>query len=284
MSVFSKTVFSFLASLLLLLVSVSANATVFKVGDVVFVAYPAGNIKDDAFIIGQVTDLADNGDYYLRVIDYVEGHDYGLSCVPMVKRDTDEGKSTFIEGWDQWKDPTVLEKEKLNYLVKKQDVMPLEDGRHLFIERNNLFFVFGRWKSDAPMLTIDRLIRAEREVMSAGLEDLLPAIRIAKLHRQSFYGEHYRPLWAEETVKPLILLMHYVNALLQKDKVLFQHWQAEQRNWMQIGMDTRLYFLIEAIDKVVNDAHDQLYADGIEKADKGEWLQLKELVDQYRRR
>ncbi|GKT12347.1 MAG: hypothetical protein ISEC1_P1325 [Thiomicrorhabdus sp.] len=264
----------------------SVHAAGFTLGETVFVAFPAGNIKDDAFIIGKVTRIDKKGDYQISVLEYVEGHDYGLSCVPMLKKQTGNMEvSQYGEAWDVWRDKTILEAEKLDYLVSQESVMTLDEGKHLFIERNNLFIVFGRWKSDAPMLTIDRVERAEGEVRAAGLDELLPALQLVKLHRKSFYGEYGRPYLPFETIEPLNKLLDSVLVLFRQDVKLESQWRAKQRDWSVLAKDSRAYFLIEAIDKVVEDAKDQLYEEGVEQASKQSISGLKKrlglLVREY---
>ncbi len=243
-------------------------ATQFKVGETVFVAYPAGNIKDDAFIIGRITGVNEQGDYILSVIEYVEGHDYGLSCVPMMKKNTPNSKvSPYDTAWNVWEDTTVLDKEHLAYLVSAQDVMNLNDGKHLFIERNNLYIVFGRWKSDAPMLTAERLEQAEKEAQDSRIASMVTALQLAKQHRRSFYDALKRPKQAYETIAPLNDLLEHVLGLFKQDEALKQAWFSGERDWTALSHNSRQYFLLEAIDKIIADANDQLYEEELEKVD-----------------
>lgn len=270
----------FLLGTLLLLVGFNFNvlhANDFKVGDTVFVAYPAGNIKDDAFIVGQIKGIDQKGDYQISVLEYVEGHDYGLSCVPMVKDQSNkQSVSEYGAAWSVWQDTTVLETEKLDYVVSKNNVMKLGVGKHLFIERNNLYIVFGRWKSDAPMLTLDRIARAKQEASASQMRELLPALELVGLHRSSFYGEYERPYRPFETIKPLNHLLDAVIVLFKSDVALKRVWQARERDWSALSKNTRQYFLVEAIDKIVDDAKNQLYEDEVEKAGLQELKALKD--------
>ncbi|WP_373017104.1 hypothetical protein [Thiomicrorhabdus sp.] len=251
----------------------------FSVGETVFVAFPQPNIKDDAFIVGKVTKELKNGDYQLAVLDYVEGHDYGSSCVP-ISKETDQGLGS---GWEVWKDTTKLDTKQLEYAVSQKNIMKLDVGKHYFIERNNLYIVFGRWKSDAPMLTIERLKRAEREAKTAGLEDMVPAFELSMLQRQSFYGEYGRPLMPFETIAPLNQALEAILKLFKEDNQLAKLWRAKQRDWKAIEKSTRYYFLIEAIDKIVSDSKDQLYEDGVEEADPDTLKAMKQNLSQLQR-
>ena len=258
----------------------SLYAAGFKVGETVFVAYPAGNIKEDAFIIGQVTRIDEKGDYQISVLDYVKGHDYGLSCVPMVKQQPgagfqSESNSIYGSAWSLWKDKTVLEAEKLDYLVSKEAVMKLSQGKQLFIERNNFYIVFGRWKSDAPMLTVDRIERAEREALDANLEEILPALALMKLHRVSYYDDYGRPYRSFESIKPMSQLLSAVLKLFKEDSALKERWSAKERDWKSLSEETQIYFLVEAIDKVVSDAKVLLYEEGLESAKADDLQEMK---------
>jgi hypothetical protein len=252
--------------------SSASLANGFKIGETVFVEFPAGNIKDDAFIVGTVTELAPNGDYQIAVIDFVEGHDYGVSCVPMAKKQNDQG---YGEGWAMWTDTKTLNSKELQYRVPKENVVNLNHGKQNFVERNNLYIVFGRWKSDAPMLTIDRLERAKNEANAVQLNDLNEAFDIAIAHRASFYGDFGRPYLPFETIAPLNQLVEKISTLLANDAVLKALWQAKTRDWPTISKNTRHYFLIEAMDKSLADAQSQLYKEGVDKADAVQMQSLK---------
>ena len=261
--------------------SMASNVTV---GSTVFVAYPAANIKDDAFIVGKINQVMPNGDFKISVLDYVEGHDYGVSCVPMVKHESKGSSNGLDDVWELWTDTTKLEKEKLDYVISKNDVLELGYGKSYFIERNNLYIVFGRWKSDAPMLNIGRVIEAEKQARLNGLEDMIPAFELVKLHRMSFYGDFGRPLQAFESISFLVRALKEIDRLLQSDRLLKTYWYAKSRDWKKLSKNTKLYFLVEAIDKIVDDAKDQLYADGIEQAALEDIEQLKSYLSKLKRR
>ncbi|MDG6777995.1 hypothetical protein QCB44_04655 [Thiomicrorhabdus sp. zzn3] len=269
-----------LASIFTLSVSTTVMASQFSVGETVFVAFPAGNIKDDAFIVGKVTKQTEKGDYQIAVLDYVEGHDYGSSCVPISKHTQDQGLGS---GWELWQDTTKLDTQQLEYIVSKKSVMPLDVGKHYFVERNNVYIVFGRWKSDAPMLTVDRIDRVIREAKNAGLKEMIPAFELVKLHRESYYGEYGRPLMAFETIEPLNRTLEGVLKVFAQDPKLETIWRSKQRDWQAISNSTHDYFLIEAIDKIVADAKDQLYEDGIENADPQSLESFKQKIEKLQR-
>lgn len=267
-----------------LTLATQANADPFRIGETVFVAYPSGNIKDDAFIVGKVIGINEKGDYRISVLDFVEGHDYGLSCVPMVKKQNKQGiASEYGMGWELWQDTTTLEKEKLDYLVSRKDVMKLGVGKHLFIERNNLYIVFGRWKSDAPMLTIGRLIRAEKEAIDNQMKGILPALALVKMHRSSFYGDYGRPRQPFEVIKPLSELLSVILEGFEKEPALEAQWKSHNRDWKKISENMRVYFLIEAIDKIVEDASNQLHQEGVEQAGEQALKTLKAYLSQLKR-
>ncbi|MEA1989175.1 MAG: hypothetical protein U9N57_08230 [Pseudomonadota bacterium] len=283
MSFIYKRVFTVVAILLSLVPTTSVSSN-FTVGSTVFVAYPAANIKDDAFIVGKINQIMPNGDFKISVLDYVEGHDYGVSCVPMVKNESNISGNGLDDVWELWTDTTKLEKEKLDYIVSKNDVLDLGYGKSHFIERNNLYIVFGRWKSDAPMLNIGRVIEAEKQARLNGLEDMIPAFELVKLHRMSFYGDFGRPLQSFESISFLVSALSEINRLFQSDETLKTHWYAMSRDWKKLSKNTKLFFLVEAIDKIVDDAKDQLYADGIEQAAPEDLEQLKSYLNNFKRR
>ena len=285
MNFISVRIFTVIA-ILLSFAATKSMASNFTAGSTVFVAYPAANIKDDAFIVGKINQIMPNGDFKISVLDYVEGHDYGVSCVPMVKNESNgsvKGKR-LDDVWELWTDTTKLEKEKLDYIVSKNDVLDLGYGKSYFIERNNLYIVFGRWKSDAPMLNIGRVIEAEKQASLNGLEDMIPAFELVKLHRMSFYGDFGRPLQPFESIRFLVSALSEIDRLFQSDEILKMHWYAKPRDWKKLSKNTKLYFLVEAIDKIVDDAKEQLYEDGIEQAAPEDLEQLKSYLNKLKRR
>lgn len=256
----------------------------FNEGDHVFVAFPAGNIKDDAFIVGTVKSVQNNGDYLVEVQEYVEGHDYGSSCIPMIKKEDPEAMALgYGAGWEVWKDTTKLDTKRLNYIVPKKKTMKLGEGKHYFVERNNLYIVFGRWKSDAPVMTLDRIENAQREAMAVRLDDLVPVFELVKYHRKTFYHTNNRPLYASERIVPAITMLEQVEKILSEQPKLNALWSAKERDWRVISQTSYHYFMIEAIDKVLEDAKDQLYEEGIEMAGKDKVKRLRELSKKIKR-
>jgi len=233
---------------------VTASAGTFKVGETVFVAYPAANIKEDAFIIGLVTQaLPEKKQYRIKVMDYVEGHDYGLSCVPMAL--DERGELSKDKGWELWTDTKKLTQNGLEYLVSAKDVLSLAQGQHRFITRNNVYINYSRWRSNAPMLSIDRLEIASNEARSVGLGALLPVFELAKKERQAYYeGNFGRPYWPHEVIDRLPMVLQAVIDELNQQPSLKKQWFAKQRDWQTINQDTYLFFMIDAIDKIVEDA------------------------------
>lgn len=247
-----------------LLLALNANAQTFQSGETVFVGLPSINIKDDAFIIGEVTKQLDNGDYQIKVQDYVEGHDYGAFCQPVA---VVEGDSVYGKGWELWQDTTKLNQPNLEYVVAKNLVMPHRQGQHYYIERNNIWVVFGRWWSDAPILPVERLVRAQADAKSVGLEGMHAAFDLAIAHRYAFYEDGWgRPYWPYETVPFLNDLMDRVLGLLEQDKALNQLWRSQPRDAKKSQKDVHTYFLLVALDKLVKDAYYRLY-DDLDQAD-----------------
>lgn len=248
--------------------AISANQNKhFALGEVVFVAFPVGNIKNDAFIVGKIQSKLANGDYVVSVLDYVKGHDYGSSCVPMIKKEDPNATALGYEkGWEMWKDTTQLETKVLDYVVPGTHVMSLGGGKHYFVERNNLYIVFGRWKSDAPVMTLDRIERAQNEAKAIRLTDLVPVFELIKYHRKTFYDASNRPLYPFERIEPAIEMVKQVEQIFTEQPRLYSLWKAKERDWVLISKSSYDYFMIDAIDKVLSDARDQAYEVGVETA------------------
>ncbi|MGC9385347.1 MAG: hypothetical protein ACP5D0_00230 [Hydrogenovibrio sp.] len=238
----------------------------FKVGETILVGFPANNIKGDAYIIGIIRKVTPEGDYQISVRDFVEGHDYGLSCVPIAVNE--RGQETGQSGWEIWDNTKQLTSEGLEYIVPRDKVMKLDKGKLNFIDRYNVYITYSRWKSNVPVMSIDRLDSAEAEAAYAGIEGIIPALEIAKLDRASYYDpENGRPYWPHESVPHLNVLLAQVSDLLKEDPTLNQLWRAQSRDWPAIESNMRTYFLVDAMDKVVRDAEAILYEEDVKKAD-----------------
>lgn len=273
-----RVVFTALIALLASAFMVQANAQsrTFQVGQTVFVGFPAPNIKDDAFIIGLVRKVLSNNRYQIKVMDYVQGHDYGVSCVPMAI--DEQGNESEAKGWELWDDKKKLTQNGVEYIVSGKNVMPLSVGQHKFITRNNVFTTYSRWRSNAPMLSVDRLNIAESEARSVGLGAMVSVFELAKLDRQAYYeGNFGRPYWPYEAVDHLPVVLKAVIHVLKTHPKLNKLWRQTPRDWKAINQDTYTYFMVDAIDKIVSDASGTLDED-MEKADPQAIKEVKRLL------
>lgn len=260
-----KTVFA-TGCLIWLTMTAAVQADEFKVGETVLVGFPANNIKDDAYIIGIIRKQTPDGNYQIAVRDYVEGHDYGLSCVPIAVDAS--GKETGQSGWEMWNDTRQLTSQGLEYVVPAQKVRKLAKGQMNFIDRYNVYITYSRWKSDVPVMSIGRLESAKAEADYARIPEIIPALDIAILDRQSYFDpDNGRPYWPHESAPKLIKLLDHIQTLLAKDKALSALWRAKQRDWKAIEQDMQTYFLVDAIDKSVKEAYFLLDEDDMAKAD-----------------
>ncbi len=245
------------------LVLAQSKGRTFKPGDQVMVFFPSPDIQHDAFIIGIVKGRLPDGRYRIRVTDYVEGHDYGLSCEPLPP-ETDS--SEYGQGWEKWDDTRTLSRD-VDYAVPADKLMPAGEGRMYAISRNNVWTTFARWLSDAPVLYVDKLQQAQREADKLGLSGMHTAFDLAIAHRQTFYSPEGSPYWPWQVVPRLIPLLNKAQAVLDKDPQLKQLFMAKKRDWKRINSRTDWLFTIRALDKIVHDAHYVLYEDGLDKVD-----------------
>lgn len=270
-----NTLYSIAAYMLLCLFWLPVQAAQFKVGETVLVGFPANNIKDDAYIIGIIRKITPKGDYQITVRDYVEGHDYGLSCVPIAVDSS--GKETGQSGWEMWGDTRQLTSRGLEYVVPADNVVKLSVGQMNFIDRYNVYITYSRWKSNAPVMSIGRLKSAEAEAEYAGIGDIIPAFKIAELDRAGYFDpKNGRPYWPYESVPHLNVLLTHIEKVLKQNPRLNRLWRAKKRDWTEIEKDMKTYFLVDAIDKSVDDAYFLLNEDEIEKADSKQLAELKE--------
>lgn len=266
-----------LLSFVMIWVSGVQAAYQFKKGETVLVGFPAANIKDDAYIIGLVTGRSDQGDYQIHVKDYVAGHDYGVSCTPIVTSEALHGEQN---PWEMWNDKTTLMMvEGVDYLVPADRVQKLAKGQMYFIDRYNVYVTYSRWKSQAPILPVDKLAMAQRDARLVDMEEMDSAFEIAKLNRLSFYeGNFGRPYWPWETLPHLIVKLDYIIQLLDKDAELNRLWRAKKRDWDKINQSQYWYFTIDAIDQAVDEARFQFDED-LTKAKAEDQTKLKTQLD-----
>jgi hypothetical protein len=246
----------------------------FKVGETVLVGFPSNNIKDDAYIIGIVRKITPKGDYQIAVRDFVEGHDYGLSCVPIAVDSA--GNETGQSGWELWDNTKQLTSQGLEYIVPADKVVKLAKGKLNFIDRYNVYITYSRWKSNVPVMSIDRLQSAEAEAAYADIPGIIPAFKVAELDRASYFDpKNGRPYWPHESVPHLTKLLDHIIEVLDQNPKLNQLWRAKQRDWPAIESNMKTYFLVDAIDKSVKDADNLLAEDDVKKADPEAVKKLK---------
>lgn len=259
---------------LMLSTGVHANSTKFKVGETILVSFPANNIKDDAYIIGIIRKITTNGDYQITVRDYVQDHDYGLSCVPIaVNEKGDESKK---DGWELWDNTKKLTNQGLEYVVPASKVVKLSTGQMRFIDRYNIYITYSRWKENAPVMSLGKLQSTKQDALSAGMPGIVPALDLAIKDRASYYDpENGRPYWSYESVPKLNDLLDYITGVLKKDPQLNKLWRNKKRDWKKIEGSMKNYFMVDALDKSVEDAYLMLWADEVEKSDPEALKRLK---------
>lgn len=264
----------FLYIVFFVMLSTGAFAKTFKVGDTILVAFPATNIEDDAYIIGVVKKVTPDGNYQIHVRDYVQDHDYGVSCVPIAVNES--GQESTKAGWDLWDDTRQLSTSGLEYIVPADKVMKLSTGKMLFIDRYNVFVTYSRWKDNAPVMSIGKLESTKNEAVATGLKGMVPALELAIKDRASYYDpENGRPYWSYETVTKLTKLLSYVKTQLKNDPKLNRLWRENPRDWKKIDESMKYHFMVDAIDKVVHDAYLIQWADNIEKTDPKDMKKLQ---------
>lgn len=271
-----------LSLIFMVFVSSNSQAKTFKIGDTIIVAFPANDIKSDAYMIGIVRKITVNGDYQISVRDFVDGHDYGLSCTPIALDSA--GVETAQSGWEIWTDTRNPMHKQLELIVPAEKAMKLSTGKLMFIERYNIYITYSRWKSNAPIMTIGQIESVKDAAIEVGISAINPAFDIAILDRNSYFDPNIgRPYWPYESIKPLTVLLKHVQNILDNNKRLNQLWSAKNRDWVEIEKDMETYFLLDAIDKVVTDAKYLLNEDGLEKANAEDLALLKKQLQQLKR-
>ena len=270
------------AFIFLALITNLSQANTFKIGDVILISFPENNIKDDAYLTGIVREITIKGDYQISVKDFVDGHDYGVSCTPIAINST--GQKTAQSGWEIWTDTRNPINKQLEFIVPADKAMKLSSGKLMFIDRYNIYIVYSRWKSNAPIMSISKIESTKEYAKETGIGAINSALDIAILDRKSYYDPVInRPYWAYESVKPLTVLLEHIQSLLENDKNLNALWRAKKRDWKTIEKDMQTYFLIDSIDKAVTDAGYLLNEDGLEKANPVTLLKLKKQLKNLKR-
>lgn len=250
-------------------------AAKFNLGETVFVGLPATNIKDDAFIVGEVTRFTEQGDIQIKVHEFVHGHDYGAFCQPVAVVNPNN-KSEYGDGWEVWQDTKRLDQRNLEFIVPAASVMEYRPGQHQYIERNNIWITFSRWISDAPILPAEKLMIAKEDAQRIGMGGLSKPLDLAISHRMAFYEDGWgRPYWPYESVLLVNKTLDLAQMFLDKDPQVNKLWRAEKRDKEQVDATLEMHFLMKSLDKVVKDAFYLLYED-LSKADADEVKALEE--------
>jgi hypothetical protein len=258
-----KLTFKWLGVLLFALMATTqmARAETFRPGEQVMVFLPSPDIQNDAFIVGIIKGRLPDGRYRIKVTDYVKGHDYGLSCEPLPPANAG---SEYGKGWEKWDDTRRLD-PNIEYAVPADKLMPVGKGHHYAISRNNVWTRFARWLSDAPVLYVEDLEQARKELKALGLDGLDVPFQLAIAHRKTFYSPLGSPYWPHEVLPRLVPLLDRVQAVLDAHPELKKAYFAKPRPWDSIRKSTFMLFTLRAIDKIVHDAHYVLYEEDAEK-------------------
>jgi len=84
---------------------------------------------------------------------------------------------------------------------------------------------------------------------------------------------------AFESIAPMVKTLKTVEKYINEDPSFKKQWFAKNRDWKVISKSTKLYFLMQAVDKILSDAKDLILEDGIEKAAPEDLKQLNHYIN-----
>lgn len=256
----------------LLIISMPCLAADFSVGDRVWIDMPAANINDDAYGEGKIIAFIDKKTtrVFVQSITTSKAFSSGVACAPSLNERA------------AWQTPEVLRTQETKNFLNAQ-LMPWTIGYNRYYERQNWLHTFLKWKDHHPVIERSQLVEDQRIARSRGMEDLVSVSALMLMDYDSNQGEnfHIYPL-IERVPRTTQLLTHIQNTFKQHPK-LKQLWFTLKRDEARLNQSSYHFFMIQAIDKIVEDAQSNRRLLNKNDNEKPEVKALDALLIQFKR-
>jgi hypothetical protein len=214
-----------------------------QLDDRVWIDMPAINIDDDAYGQGKVVGLINEKQttVYVQSITATKAFSSGISCA-LNTNDT-----------VGWQTPDVLRTEKEEVFSNLQ-LYPWAVGYNRYYERQNWLLTFLKWVDRHPVIERDRLTEGQRLIKERGMLDLARVSELMIMEYDAYQGANF-------TIYPIPKRLANTNKLLEHLQQRFANepklkhlWFSKQRDFTSMNEDSYGFFMIQAIDKIIEDA------------------------------
>ena len=228
---------------LVLLFSASAQAYTPASGDRVWIDMPAINIDDDAYGQGKVTAIVNDKQsrVYIQSITASKAFSSGISCA-LNTNDT-----------VGWQTPDVLRTEKEEVFSNLQ-LYPWAVGYNRYYERQNWLLTFLKWVDRHPVIERDRLTEGLRLVKERGMNDLARVSELMIMEYDAYQGANFAIYPIPKRLANTNVLLEQLQQRFAAEPKLKQLWFSAQRDFSGMNEDSYGFFMIQAIDKIIEDA------------------------------
>lgn len=259
-------------SALLLLVSAHAFAYTPATGDRVWIDMPAINIDDDAYGQGKVTALVNEKQsrVYIQSITASKAFSSGISCA-LNTNDT-----------VGWQTPDVLRTEKEEVFSNLQ-LYPWAVGYNRYYERQNWLLTFLKWVDRHPVIERDRLTEGLRLVKERGMDDLARVSELMIMEYDAYQGANFNIYPIPKRLANTNLLLEHLIQKMAKEPKLKNLWYAQQRDFTSMNENSYGFFMIQAIDKIIEDAKKSRRLLSKELNDSPDAQKFDQLINQFKR-
>ncbi|MCI4411790.1 MAG: hypothetical protein JHC38_09000 [Thiotrichales bacterium] len=257
---------------LLLTIHVPSFAADLAVGDRVWIDMPAANINDDAYGEGKITAFVDQKTtrVFVQAITTSKAFSSGASCTPTM----DERAA--------WQTPEVLRNQETKTFLNAQ-LMPWTVGYNRYYERQNWLHSFLKWKDHHPVIERSQLVEDQRIAQSRGMNDLAAVSALILMDYDSNQGENFHIYPLIERVPRTSKLLAEIQTIFKQHPSLKALWFSPSRDTNELNKNSYTFFMIQAIDKVVEDAQSNRRLLSKDFNDHPEVKALDTLLTQFKR-
>jgi hypothetical protein len=243
-----------------------------QVGDRVWIDMPAINIDDDAYGQGKVVALVNEKrtNVYVQSIIASKAFSSGISCA-LNTNDT-----------VGWQTPDVLRTEKEEVFSNLQ-LYPWAVGYNRYYERQNWLLTFLKWVDRHPVIERDRLTEGQRIVKERGMNDLARVSDLIIMEYDAYQGANFSIYPIPKRLANTNKLLEHLQQRFAAEPKLKQLWFAKQRDFTTMNEDSYGFFMIQAIDKIIEDAKKSRRLLSKDLNDSPDAKKFDQLISQFKR-
>jgi hypothetical protein len=241
-------------------------------GDRVWIDMPAINIDDDAYGQGKVVSIVNEKQSKVLVESIIASKAFssGISCA----LNTNDSVG--------WQTPDVLRTDKEETFSNLQ-IYPWSVGYNRYYERQNWLLTFLKWVDRHPVIERDRLTEGQRLVKERGMHDLARVNDLIIREYDAYQGANFTIYPIPQRLANTIHLLEYIQQTFKAEPKLKQLWFSKQRDFTRMNEDSYGFFMIQAIDKIVEDARKSRRLLSKDLNDSPDAKRFDQLIIQFKR-